>query len=80
MIPRIEWAFLTRIAQSPAGSGARLDFVEQPDSVATRDFGGPKDLAASKADVRKAVGRKMVSHRAPHRAVIALSAASKTAV
>jgi len=79
MIPLTGWASPIRIALSPAGSEARLDFVERPGSAATRDFGGPKDLAASKADVAKPAGLEVASHRARPKAVIALLAESKMA-
>jgi hypothetical protein len=54
--------------------------VERPGSAATRQhLGGPKDLAASKADVAKPVAPKAAFHRARLKAVIALLAESKMA-
>jgi hypothetical protein len=80
MIPLIAGVSPIRIAPSLAGSEARLECVERPGSAATRQhLGGPKDLAASKADVRKAVAPKAAFHRARLKAVIALLAESKMA-
>jgi hypothetical protein len=79
MIPLIAGVSPIRIAPSLAGSEARLECVERPGSAATRQFGGPKDLAASKADVAKPVAPKVAFHRAPPKGVIALLAESKMA-